>query len=277
MPTVEPGSDKSTSSPKTATADSISDAERELYGGRLRYDQSYARHEGPLTRLKFGHMAAALPHMVGMVLRTGWTADRRALMGVVTAELGQGVTAGWGLVAVNGVLAQLFASGPTVNKLRDALPSLVALAVVAVAGAVLAAWSTAMSGRLEPQVERAVSARYYARPHGLPLACPPLPHDREGERTPMPPAPTAIRHTVEAYLGRRLGHVDQCPARPDRRNRPAARRPRPLPDPRPAADAGTAPAALPKPPAARMPPPGAASPAPTDGMRHDRVLGGDAP
>ncbi|MFJ1662399.1 hypothetical protein [Streptomyces anthocyanicus] len=55
------------SGPKTEAADSISDAERELYGGRLRYDQSYARHEGPLTRLKFGHMAAALPHMVGMV------------------------------------------------------------------------------------------------------------------------------------------------------------------------------------------------------------------
>lgn len=28
-------------------ADSISDAERELYGGRLRYDQSFVRHEGP--------------------------------------------------------------------------------------------------------------------------------------------------------------------------------------------------------------------------------------
>ncbi|WKV70075.1 hypothetical protein AW27_000240 [Streptomyces sp. PCS3-D2] len=74
----------------------MSDAERELYGGRLRYDQSYVRHEGPLTRMKFGRMAAALPHMVGMVLRTGWKADRRALLGVVSAELGQGATAAWG-------------------------------------------------------------------------------------------------------------------------------------------------------------------------------------
>ncbi|MFH0180746.1 hypothetical protein ACIA6D_41875 [Streptomyces cacaoi] len=167
MPPVEPCSDKSASGPKAEATDSISDAERELYGGRLRYDQSYVRHEGPLTRLKFGHMAAALPHMVGMVLRTGWKADRRALMGVVAAELGQGVTAAWGLVAVNGVLAQLFADGPTVDKLRDALPSLVVLAVAAVAGAVLSAWSTAMSGRLEPQVERAVSARYYRAVTGV--------------------------------------------------------------------------------------------------------------
>ncbi|MCS0637442.1 ABC transporter ATP-binding protein/permease [Streptomyces sp. LP05-1] len=107
-------------------------------------------------------MAAALPRMVGMVLRTGWRTDRRALAGVVAAQLGQGVTAAWGLVAVNSVLAELFTDGPTAEKLRGALPSLVVLAASAVGAALLSAWSTAMSGRLEPQVERAVSARYYA-------------------------------------------------------------------------------------------------------------------
>ncbi|MET9443539.1 ABC transporter ATP-binding protein [Streptomyces sp. NPDC006610] len=163
MTPIEPDSDESAHPPKAAAAatSGISDAERELYGGRLRYDQSYVRHEGPLTRLAFGHMAAALPRMVGMVLRTGWEADPRALVGVVVTQLGQGVTAGWGLVAVNSVLTELFADGPTGDKLREALPSLAVLAVTAVATAVLSAWSTAMSGRLEPQVERAVSARYY--------------------------------------------------------------------------------------------------------------------
>ncbi|WP_283257797.1 ATP-binding cassette domain-containing protein [Streptomyces lavenduligriseus] len=162
MTRVERGGDDTASPPKAEGKAGISDAERELYGGRLRHDQSYVRHAGPLTRLGFGHMAAALPRMVGSVLRTGWKADRRALMGVVVAQLGQGVTAGWGLVAVNGVLTRLFADGPTADKLREALPSLAVLAVAAVATAVLSAWSTAMSGRLEPQVERAVSARYYA-------------------------------------------------------------------------------------------------------------------
>lgn len=143
------------------SASGISDAEQELYGGRLRWDKSFVHHEGALVRLGFGQMAAALPRMAGMVLRTGWEVDRRALAGVVAAQLGQGVTAAWGLVAVNGVLAQLFADGPTADKLREALPSLVVLAVLAVGTALLSAWSTAMSGRLEPQVERAVSARYY--------------------------------------------------------------------------------------------------------------------
>ncbi|MFF0048236.1 ABC transporter ATP-binding protein/permease [Streptomyces sp. NBC_01550] len=139
----------------------ISNAERELYGGRLRYDQSYVRHVGPLTRLSFRHMAAALPRMVALVLRTGWQTDRRAMAGVVAAQLGQGVTAAWGLVAVNSVLTDLFAEGPTADRLREALPSLAVLAATAVVAALLMAWSTAMSGRLEPQVERAVSARYY--------------------------------------------------------------------------------------------------------------------
>ncbi|MEW2350893.1 ABC transporter ATP-binding protein [Streptomyces sp. NPDC006684] len=165
--TVKPGADASPASRKSAPAEDISEAEQELYGGRLRYDQSYVRHEGPLTWLTFARMAAALPRMMGMVLRTGWEADRRALIGVVVAQLGQGVAAGWGLVAVNGVLTELFADGPTVDKLRDALPSLVVLALTAMATAVLTAWSTAMSGRLEPQVERAVSARYYAAVTGV--------------------------------------------------------------------------------------------------------------
>ncbi|MFE5107705.1 ABC transporter ATP-binding protein [Streptomyces sp. NPDC056663] len=145
----------------TPAKGTISNAERELYGGRLRYDQSYVRHVGPLTRLSFRHMAAALPRMVALVLRTGWQTDRRAMAGVVTAQLGQGVTAAWGLVAVNSVLTDLFAEGPTADRLREALPSLAVLAATAVVAALLMAWSTAMSGRLEPQVERAVSARYY--------------------------------------------------------------------------------------------------------------------
>ncbi|MGW7666647.1 ABC transporter ATP-binding protein [Streptomyces sp. NPDC054775] len=145
----------------TGTEDGISEAEHELYGGRLRYDQSYVRHQGPLTRLSFGHMAAALPSMMAMVLRTGWQTDRQALTGVVVAQLGQGVTSAWGLIAVNSVLTQLFSDGPTADKLRQALPALIVLGLTAVAAALLSAWSTAMSGRLEPQVERAVSSRYY--------------------------------------------------------------------------------------------------------------------
>ncbi|MEU9062974.1 ABC transporter ATP-binding protein [Streptomyces sp. NPDC048430] len=161
MTRTGPRRDTSQGAKGTPAKEKISNAERELYGGRLRHDQSYVRHVGPLTRLSFRHMAAALPRMVALVLRTGWRTDRRAMAGVVAAQLGQGVTAAWGLVAVNSVLTNLFAEGPTADKLREALPALTVLAATAVIAALLTAWSTAMSGRLEPQVERAVSARYY--------------------------------------------------------------------------------------------------------------------
>ncbi|MGP3973513.1 ABC transporter ATP-binding protein [Streptomyces sp. 8N114] len=111
--------------------------------------------------MRFGQMAAALPRMVGVVLRAGWAADPRALTGLVTAQIGQGLTAAFGLVAVNGALSKLFADGPASDKLQQSLPALAMLAIVSVGSALLSAWSTAMSGRLEPQVERAVSLRYY--------------------------------------------------------------------------------------------------------------------
>ncbi|MEU4965556.1 MULTISPECIES: ABC transporter ATP-binding protein [Streptomyces] len=139
----------------------VSAAERELFGGRLRWDDAFVEHEGAVARLRFAQMAAALPRMVGVVLRAGWNADPRALAGVVTAQIGLGLTAAYGLVAVNGVLSKLFANGPAADKLQQAIPALAMLALVSVGTALLQAWSTAMSGRLEPQVERAVSTRYY--------------------------------------------------------------------------------------------------------------------
>ncbi len=145
-----------------AAEDGVSAAERELFGGRLRWDDAFVEHEGSVSRLRFGQMAAALPRMMGVVLRAGWETDPRALAGVVVvAQAGQGLTTAFGLVAINGVLGSLFANGPTDDKLRESVPALVLLALVSVGMAVLAAWSTALSGRLEPQVERAVSLRYY--------------------------------------------------------------------------------------------------------------------
>ncbi|OKH98990.1 ABC transporter [Streptomyces sp. CB02923] len=143
-------------------ASAVSAAEQELFGGRLRFDGSGSKHERALTHMAFGQMAAALPRMVVVVLRAGRAADPRALAGLVLAQAGQGVTGAVGLVAVNGVLNELFATGPTGDKLRQSLPALLVLALVSAAAALLSAWSTAMAGRLEPQVERTVSLRYYA-------------------------------------------------------------------------------------------------------------------
>ncbi|MFF0433883.1 hypothetical protein ACFYU9_16850 [Streptomyces sp. NPDC004327] len=84
MTSAGPSSNETRNEKKKQATEAISAAERELYGGRLRYDQSCVRHQGPLTSLGFGQMVAALPRMMGMVLRTDWKADRRALAGGLT-------------------------------------------------------------------------------------------------------------------------------------------------------------------------------------------------
>ncbi|MGM9470107.1 hypothetical protein [Streptomyces murinus] len=71
----------------------------------------------------------------------------------MSAQLGQGVTAGRRPAAVNTVLPRLFADGPTPDELRDALPSLPSLAVLAVAAVATAmpsASSTATSRSRRP-------------------------------------------------------------------------------------------------------------------------------
>lgn len=139
----------------------VSRAELELFGGKLRWKQSYVDHEAPLLRVGFWGMAKTLPRMVGVVVRSAWAADRRALAGVVVAEVGQGLASAFALVATNKVLAGLFAEEPTAQRLQLVLPALLAIAAVTMCTSILAAWSVAMSGRLEPRVERAISTRYY--------------------------------------------------------------------------------------------------------------------
>lgn len=148
----------------------VSEAERQLFGGKLRYDQSYAQHEAQLLQASFGAMAKSLPRMLRLVVREAWAEDPRALCGVVAAELGQGVAGACTLVATTRVLNNLFSGGPTPERLVQSAPALAFMAVIAVCMALLSSLSTAMSGRLEPQVERRVSERYYAAVAGVELA-----------------------------------------------------------------------------------------------------------
>ncbi|NBM15984.1 ABC transporter ATP-binding protein [Streptomyces sp. GC420] len=138
----------------------MSDSERELFGGPLRYDMGWSTHEYAIIELTIGGAIRALPQLVAGTVRLAWRTDRRALVTVGVSEIGQGVTAALGLLAVNAVLGALLAGGDPADRLREALPALIAGAVVAVAAALLASLSTAAAGRLEPKVERAATEQY---------------------------------------------------------------------------------------------------------------------
>ncbi|WP_331767114.1 ABC transporter ATP-binding protein [Embleya sp. NBC_00896] len=136
----------------------------ELFGARLKYDDSaWDRHRDAGARMSLPGVARRLPHLVGQSVRLAWAVDPFALVAVAVAEIGQGLTAAFGLVATNQVLVELLAGGPTPSRVRAALPALLFVGLMGVLGAGLAAASTVLTGRLEPQVERAADVRLLER------------------------------------------------------------------------------------------------------------------
>ncbi|TGB07810.1 ABC transporter ATP-binding protein, partial [Streptomyces palmae] len=139
----------------------LSRSERLLFSGALRHDKAWAQYENPLLRVSFWSMARQFPAMMASVARAAWREDPRALLLLLAAELGIGLMRAFTLVATNQVLVAIFSAGPTTDRLTDAAPALGAAAGVTAAASMLSAVSVAASGRLEPKIERACTARYY--------------------------------------------------------------------------------------------------------------------
>ncbi|MGW8488859.1 ATP-binding cassette domain-containing protein [Streptomyces sp. NPDC055886] len=148
----------------------VSDAEQELFGGPLRYDMGWSHHEHAGLDLTMMSALRSMPALVGATLRMAWQADRRALVAVAVSEIGQGIAAAVGLVAVNAVMHALLAgTGSAEQRLHALLPGLLAAAAIGVVNSALAAWSTSRAGRLEPKVERIATTQYLAAASGVEL------------------------------------------------------------------------------------------------------------
>ncbi|WP_079193725.1 ABC transporter ATP-binding protein [Streptomyces sp. CB02923] len=150
--------------PKAQSADDtdmgVTESERLLFGGRLRLDLAWLRHEDALLDLTLRGMVVRLPHLLALTARLARQANARALRQVLGAEVGRGAVQAASMIAINHVLAALLSPGPTTQRLSAALPALVAVAVCSVIGAGLHAVSTAGTGRLEPAVERVATEIY---------------------------------------------------------------------------------------------------------------------
>jgi ATP-binding cassette subfamily B protein len=99
---------------------------------------------------------AELPGLVGKALAVSWRADRARTSIVGAATLGAGVMATFGLLATQRVLIELFAGGPTPQRVAAALPALAVLAgATAVRAGLTIATGYAQNG-LTPRVNREV-------------------------------------------------------------------------------------------------------------------------
>ncbi|NJP30993.1 ABC transporter ATP-binding protein [Micromonospora thermarum] len=99
---------------------------------------------------------AELPRLVAQAVAISWRADRLRTSVVAAATIGAGAMAAGGLLATQRVLVELFAGGPTGEKVLAALPALAVLAAVTGVRAGLGiATGYAVNG-LTPRVDREV-------------------------------------------------------------------------------------------------------------------------
>jgi ATP-binding cassette subfamily B protein/ATP-binding cassette subfamily C protein len=114
-----------------------------------------------MATVRFKDVARRFPALVGQAVSLGWSASRRDTLATIGLNLVSGVFGGFALFATTGVLQALFAGGPTPQRVRAALPSLI---LVAAATAIRSGVATAAGwaqSRLEPQVDQVVEVRLY--------------------------------------------------------------------------------------------------------------------
>ncbi|MEU7423836.1 ABC transporter ATP-binding protein [Streptomyces sp. NPDC040750] len=153
-----------------AAQPAVSESERLLFGGPLRYDTGWNKHADAFLQMNFRAMLVRLPGMLLSSLRLARQADPRAAWIVLAAELGRGVAQAVSLLAVNNALGKLLTGPDIARRLHAATPALVVVAAVMLVSALLRAASVYATGRLEPKVERVATELYLERAANVELA-----------------------------------------------------------------------------------------------------------
>ncbi|SCL17458.1 ABC transporter ATP-binding protein [Micromonospora inyonensis] len=104
---------------------------------------------------------AELPRLVAEAVRVSWRADCFRTSVVAVATVGGGVMSAFGLLATQRVLVELFAGGPTADRVVAALPALLALAAVTAVRAGMGIATGYAQNGLTPRVSRAVERRLF--------------------------------------------------------------------------------------------------------------------
>ncbi|WP_182906459.1 ABC transporter ATP-binding protein [Microbispora sp. H13382] len=131
----------------------------------------WARHYGTMAGLGFLTVARRLPRLVRQALGIAWEASPRDTVATVTLSALGGVFTAFGLLATTGVLTALFQAGPTPDRVRAALPSLLLVGLAATARTALQAGAGWAQSRLEPQVSRITEERLYTLTSRVDLVC----------------------------------------------------------------------------------------------------------
>jgi len=121
----------------------------------------WAAYDARMAAVGFRAVARRFPGLVGQAVRLGWSASRLDTAATITLNIASGVFTAFALFATTGVLEALFAAGPTPQRVRAALPSLILVAAATAVRAGLSAAAGWTQSRLEPQVDQAVEVRLF--------------------------------------------------------------------------------------------------------------------
>ncbi|MCX5116269.1 ABC transporter ATP-binding protein/permease [Micromonospora sp. NBC_00362] len=133
-------------------------------------DAAWMHHASTFAHTSFWAVARRLPRLVREAVALAWSTNRMDTLASIGLNVAAGVMTTFGLLATTSVLRELFAAGPTPDRVRSALPALIvaAAAVSARGGLTIAAgWAQA---RLTPQINYQVELRLFEATTAVDLA-----------------------------------------------------------------------------------------------------------
>lgn len=118
-------------------------------------------HAAAAATARFTVVARRLPALIHQALRLAWRAGPADTVATMTLNVLSGIFTALGLLATTGVLDALLASGPTPDRVRAALPSLLLVGGAGVARSLLSAAAGWAQARLTPRVQQRVEMELY--------------------------------------------------------------------------------------------------------------------
>jgi ATP-binding cassette subfamily B protein len=130
-----------------------------LFGPGLRLSHEQAE---PAENAAFRSIRR-LPALLALTVRLGWRTDRWALIAVIVGQFGVGVATSVNLLATQRLLAGMFGSGSSVDRIHALAPVAAMMVGTLVVRGLFAALATAASGRLGPRIGRTANMRLLER------------------------------------------------------------------------------------------------------------------
>ncbi|MDN3260835.1 ABC transporter ATP-binding protein [Streptomyces sp. CSDS2] len=117
-------------------------------------------YDGAASKATVGQILARLPRIVRQIGRLAWAADRTATLAVVALQLASAAMTAFGLMASVAVLRELFAEGPTPDRVRAAVPQLLAVVGFLSARALLETGVAVAQARVTPKIRTALECEF---------------------------------------------------------------------------------------------------------------------